>query len=427
LSGLLLKGGRLFDPASRIDAVGDVLVTEGRITAVGEFDPRGEERVVEADGLLLLPGLMDLHVHLREPGQEHKETIQTGTAAAATGGFTTVVAEPNTTPPIDSPARVEEAREIAASRASVRVLQKAAITVGQEGHALTDFAALRAAGAAAGSDDGKSVWEDSVMREAFLAAKQARLPLTVHVDEPRLMARDIALCAETGWPVHFSHVSLEEEISLIAAAQQRELPVTGEASPHHLALCAEESPAGDPNFVMNPPLRSHRDREALRWALSEGVIGVIASDHAPHTAEEKAPRAAGFQPADPDGLETRRTAGVIGLETTVGVIWTELVHKGLLDPRTAVVAMTAGPAAALGREWPALTPGAMADITLLDPEQPWVVPVRGVENAGARGGDGCRRAVGDVGRDDDGVVLTRRHPSLRSGQAPAQRTQEGHK
>jgi len=358
LSGLLIKGGRLFDPASQLDAAGDLLIAEGRITAVGEFDVRGEERVIEAEGLLLLPGLMDLHVHLREPGQEHKETIQSGTAAAAAGGFTTVVAEPNTSPPVDSPERVGEVLQIAAQRAAVRVLQKGAITVGQEGRAVTDFAALRAAGAAAASDDGKSVWDDGVMRDAFLAAKEARMPLTVHVDEPRLMARDLALCAETGWPVHFSHVSLEEEIGLIAAAQQRELPVTGEATPHHLTLCAEEAPTGDPNFAMNPPLRSHRDREALRWALSEGVIGVIASDHAPHTAEEKASRA---------------PSGVIGLETTVGVIWTELIHKGLLDPRAAVVAMTAGPAAVLGMEWPTLTAGAPADITLLDPEHAWVV------------------------------------------------------
>jgi dihydroorotase len=248
--------------------------------------------------------------------------------------------------------------DIASRRAFVRVLQKAAITVGQEGRAITDFAALRAAGAVAASDDGKSVWDDAVMRAAFLAAREVRMPLTVHVDEPRLMARDIALCAETGWPVHFSHVSLEEEVGLIAAAQQRELPVTGEAAPHHLALCVEEAPAGDPNFVMNPPLRSHKDREAVRWALSEGVIGVIASDHAPHTAEEKA----GHAPS-----------GVIGLETTTGVIWTELVHKGLLDPRSAVVAMTAGPAAVLGLEWPALTSGAVADLTLLDPDQEWVV------------------------------------------------------
>jgi len=149
-------------------------------------------------------------------------------------------------------------------------------------------------------------------------------------------------------------------VELILKAQQRGLPITGEVAPHHLMLCVEEAPEGDPNFVMNPPLRSHQDREALRWALAEGVIGVIASDHAPHTAEEKTEAA---------------PSGVIGLETTVGVIWAELVHKGLLDPRTAVVAMTAGPAAVLGREWPTLTAGAVADLTLLDPEHKWVVDV----------------------------------------------------
>jgi dihydroorotase len=362
VSELLIRGGRLFDPVSGLDAVGDLLLDEDRIVAVGEVRPTGAERVIDAETLLVLPGLMDLHVHLREPGQEQKETIATGALAAAAGGFATVVAEPNTTPPRDSAARITEVLETAES-AAVHVLQKGAITVGQEGQEVTDLAALRVAGAMAASDDGFSVWEEAVMREAFLAAQAAGMPLTVHVDEPRLMARDIGLSAEIDWPVHFSHVSLEEEVELIAQARARGLRVTGEAAPHHLALCADAARAGDTNFKMNPPLRTWRDREAVRKALAAGVLTVIASDHAPHTREEK------------ERPYEQAPSGVVGLETTVGVVWTELVHAGLLEEHTAVRALTAGPAEVLGIVPPALRVGARADVTVLDPLQEWVVDV----------------------------------------------------
>jgi dihydroorotase len=360
MSALLITGGRLFDPASGLDAEGALLIAEGRIAGVGEVQPRGDEEVIAAAGLWVLPGLMDLHVHLREPGQEGKETIATGAAAAAAGGFTTIVAEPNTTPPRDTAARIAEVQRLS-EQAPVRVLHKGAITVGQEGREVTDFGALRAAGAVAASDDGRSVRDSEVMRRAFAKARVAGLSLTVHVDETALMARDIALAAQTGWPVHFSHVSLEEEVELIGRAQQRGLRVTGEAAPHHLALCADDAPAGDANYKMNPPLRSDRDRQALRAALAAGVIAVIASDHAPHTVAEKSLPYA------------EAPAGVIGLETTVGVVWTELVHAGALSAARAVRAMTQAPAAVLGLEAPALRIGARADVTLLDPELAWTV------------------------------------------------------
>ena len=369
MSYLLIRGGRLFDPASSLEAEGDLLIVDDRFAAVGEAGEPDGARVVEAEGLWVLPGLIDLHVHLREPGQEHKETIETGTEAAALGGFAMVAAEPNTVPPRDTAARVSEVLALAAT-APVRVLQKGALTVGQEGREVTDLAALREAGAVAGSDDGKSVWDDAVMRAAFVAAKAAGLPLTLHVDEPRLMARDIGLSAEIDWPVHFSHVSLAEEVELIAQAQARGLRVTGEAAPHHLTLCEEDAPAGDANYKMNPPLRSRADRDALVQALAAGVITVIASDHAPHTAEEKA-RPYADAPS-----------GVVGLETTLGVVWTQLVHAGLLAPATAVRAMTAAPAGVLGLTAPALRVGARADVTLLDPEQPWAVDVDAFHSQG---------------------------------------------
>jgi dihydroorotase len=226
MSDLLLRGGRLFDPASGIDAEGDLLIRDGEIAGVGGAQPRGGAEVVDVRGLWVLPGLMDLHVHLREPGQEEKETIATGTAAAAAGGFTIIVCEPNTLPPTDTPARVE-AIETRAAGAPAAVWPKCCITREQEGREVTDFGLLRQSGAVAASDDGKSVWDEAVMREAFRLAKATDMPLTVHVDAVELVERDIRLCAESGWPVHFSHVSLEAEIELLAAAQARGLPVTG--------------------------------------------------------------------------------------------------------------------------------------------------------------------------------------------------------
>ncbi len=364
MSKLLIEGGRLFDPGLGLDEVGQVLIEDDRIIAVGPAvaAPETQElEVVEAEGLWVLPGLMDLHVHLREPGQKHRETIASGTLAAAAGGFATVVAEPNTTPPRDTAARLEEALALADGHGVVAVLQKCCITVGQRGRQITDMIALAQAGAAAASDDGFSVRDPEVMSAAFVAARAASLPLTVHVDGPEMVERDIAMSDAYDWPVHFSHVSLAEEVELIARAQEGGLRASGEATPHHLVLCAEEAPRSDANFKMNPPLRSARDREALRRALAAGVISVIASDHAPHSPAEKS------APYD------EAPFGVIGLETTVGVIWTELVHKGSLDPATAVRAMTVGPAGVLRLEAPALKEGAPASVTLLDPYHEWVV------------------------------------------------------
>lgn len=361
MTALLIQRGRLFDPASGLDAEGDLLVRGETIAGVGAVETCGDEQVVEAAGLWVLPGLVDLHVHLREPGQEYKETIASGSEAGAAGGFATLVAEPNTAPPRDDPQRIAEMLAIAAERARVRVFQKSCITVGQRGKEVTDMAALRAAGAVAASDDGFSVRKAAIMREALTVAKEAGMPLTLHVDGPQMMARDIELASEADWPVHFSHVSLADEVELIAQAQQRGLRVTGEATPHHLALCADDARRGDPDFKMNPPLRPAGDREALRKALGAGVISVIASDHAPHSVAEKSV------------AYDKAPFGVIGLETTLGVIWTGLVHAGLLEPAAAVRAMTAAPATVLGMEGPALREGARADITLLDPERQWVV------------------------------------------------------
>jgi dihydroorotase len=362
MTDFLLQGGRIFDPASGLDAVGDLLVQNEIIAAVGDdVSIRPGAEIIDARGLWLLPGLMDIHVHLREPGQEHKETIATGTRAAARGGFTTVACEPNTSPPCDTPEGLGRVARIAEREAFVRVLPKCTITVGRAGGELADLAALRAAGAVAGSDDGDSVGRDDVMRAAMAAARDAGLPLTVHVDGPEMMARDIALAAELDWMVHFSHVSLAAEAELIARARAQGLRVTGEVTPHHLALTHDGTPRDDPNYKMNPPLTSPMDRAALRSALASGVLTVIASDHAPHTPEEKA---LPYEDAPP---------GVIGLETTLAVVWTFFVQDEREQAEAALRALTAGPANVLSVGRPALAEGAPADIVLFDPDQTWFV------------------------------------------------------
>lgn len=403
---MLVKGGRLFDPGAGLDCVGDVLVVGSVIAELGEAAQRQARDVIEASGLWVLPGLMDMHVHLREPGQEHKETIATGTQAAVAGGFTAVACEPNTVPPCDSPARLAMVIETAERTAAARVLPKGAITVGQKGRELTDFEALRAAGAVAASDDGASVKDGEVMRAAVLSAKQVGLPLTLHVDGPAMVERDIGLTAEAGWRVHFSHVSLAEEAELIAEARAKGLHVSGEATPHHLALTADDAAVHNANFKMNPPLATARDVAALRSAVSDGVLTVIASDHAPHAPAEKGLR---YEEAPP---------GVIGLETTLAVVWTHLVEAGAVSAETAVRALTSGPAEVLGLPAPSLRRGAPADITLFDPRRSWVVEPEQFRSKGRNcpfAGHKLRGKV--VGTIVDGRVVMREGSILGVGAA----------
>ncbi len=361
VNNLVIRGGRLFDPCAGLDGIGDVLVRDGVIAGSGEVTEGQAGEVLDAAGLWVLPGPMDIHVHLREPGQEHKETIATGTQAAIAGGFTAVACEPNTVPPCDSPDRLAAVIEMAERTAAARVLPKCAITVGQKGRELTDFEALRAAGAVAASDDGFSVADRVLMRSAVVTSGQTGLPLTLHVDGPGMVERDISLAAEAGWRVHFSHVSLAEEAELIARARAEGMQVTGEVTPHHLTLTADDAPGGEANFKMNPPLASATDAAAMRSALASGVLTVIASDHAPHSPAEKA---LPYEDAPP---------GVIGLETTLAVVWTHLVGPGNASPDAVVRALTSGPAEVLGLPAPSLRTGAPADIALFDPSRTWVV------------------------------------------------------
>jgi len=385
---LLIRGGRLIDPATGQDDVGDLFIRDGLIAPPPARLPAGTETRAAA-GIVVAPGFIDLHVHLREPGGEEAETIATGSRAAARGGFTTIVAMPNTRPPLDTPERVAHVLARGAESGWVRVLPAACITRGRAGRELADLAALAAAGAVAFTDDGATVPEPRLMEEAIRWADRLGRPVLDHAHDPemekagvmhagefsnhwkipgipaeaetRIVRRDIELVRRTGGAVHIQHVSAGESVRLIRAAQQAGLRVTGELTPHHLTLTDADLNPRDARYKMNPPLRSRADREELIAGILDGTLAAFATDHAPHTAAAKA---RGFHAAP---------FGIIGLETAVGLTYTELVCKGLMDRLTWVRRWTTGPAAILGRPAPSQTPGAPADLVLLDLEHPWTI------------------------------------------------------
>jgi len=385
----LIRGARRLDPALGADSVGDLFVEDGAIRETPARLPPDTE-IVEARGLLLTPGLLDLHVHLREPGHEAAETIETGLRAAAAGGFTTVVAMPNTAPPMDTPERLRAALERAAAVAGgARLLPSACLTRDRAGAEVGDLEALAAAGAAAFTDDGATVTDDATMREAMRRAARLGVVVMDHAQdrvaerdgamhegefsrrlglpgipsaaEARVIARDIALARETGARLHIQHITSREGVELVRAAVAEGLPVSAEATPHHLALTDADVRPDDANYKMNPPLRSEEDREAIAAAVLDGTISALATDHAPHTAESKA---RGFRAAP---------FGVIGLETAVGVTWTLLVRGLKLSPLEWLRRWTTGPARVLGLPPPTLAPGAPADLALLETATPWRV------------------------------------------------------
>ncbi len=391
MSRTLIRRARLIDPVAGTDAVRDVLVASGRVARVAsELSPEeareglpdaAELSVVDAEGLWLLPGLVDAHVHLREPGFPEKETLATGTRAAAAGGCTTVVCEPNTDPPLDTPARVRELADRAERDGIVRVYVKGAMTEGRGGERPADVAALAAVPqVVALSDDGDPVVDPAVMATVCRLAAAARVPLAAHCEdspraleafdrgekpgfspgepytnEARYVRRDLALAAQFGCRIHFSHASVAESVEAIRAAPDG-ARATFEATPHHLLLCREDYPLGEVPTV-NPPIRSEEDRRALREAVTSGQCDAIASDHAPHTAEDKAAGA----------------CGLVGLETTLGLVLTHFVAPGLLTPADAVRLLSAGPARVFGLPGGTLRQGSVADMVLVDPARKWTV------------------------------------------------------
>lgn len=388
---LLIRTARVIDPSDTRGAqegmVADVLIGEGRIEAVGHDLPAQGARVVPAAGLVCAPGLVDLHVHLRDPGQTHKEDVCSGCRAAAAGGVTSLFCMPNTSPALDDAPLIADlcAR---AEAADARVYPVGAVTKGLKGERLTDFAALKAAGAAALSDDGRPVLSADLAERAMREAAQIGLPLMMHCEELSLVrgglmnegavsrqlgvpgvtraaeevgtAREIALAAATGCPVHICHVSTKNSVAMIRAAQRDGVRVTGETAPHYLMLTDEALRARDADFRMSPPLRTREDVDAVIEGLRDGTLCAVATDHAPHTRAEKADFAAAPN-------------GAIGMETSLAVCLTALVHTNKLSLRRLLQAMSFAPASLAGIPAGTLAVGAAADLVLFDPNEEWTV------------------------------------------------------
>lgn len=386
---ILIKNGRVVDPANKIDEILDILVDGERIAKVGKNIPGHADKVIDATGKIIMPGIVDMHVHLREPGREDKETVASGTKAAVKGGVTSVLAMPNTLPAMDSVETVEKFKKIIQKTAHADVYICAAITQGRLGKEITDIAGLKQAGVIAISDDGSSVVDDDLFLEAMKKARENKVLVLCHSEDKSLsrngvvnlgytstrlglvgisraseytcVARDIDLGTKTKTAVHITHVSCRESVDIIAQAKTKGIAVTCDTAPHYFSLTEEEVLDYDTNMKINPPLRGREDVAAIREGLKNGTIDAIASDHAPHTDNEK------------DVEFERAEFGAIGLETELAVNITELVIPGLLTWTDLVKKMSFNPARILGLNKGTLSVGADADIVIVAPDDEWMV------------------------------------------------------
>ncbi len=414
---ILIRGGRLLDPLSGTDKVTDVLIEDGCVTQIGDgltFPAPKKKKIVkeasvsggtvdeastdmavtiDASGCWVMPGFVDLHVHLRDPGQTYKEDIGTGSQAAACGGFTTICAMPNTKPVIDNPDKLNYVRFKSAVVSPIHVMQIGSITKGEKGEELSDIAGLADAGAPAISEDGRSVENAALMKRAMREAVKAGIPVFDHCEDKKLAgkgvvnedenavrlglpgipdsaedviaARDILLARETGAHLHLCHVSTRESVEMIRFAKSKGVHVTAEVTPHHFTLCSDDIPADDPMFKMNPPVRTAADREALIEGLRDGTIDCIATDHAPHAVSEKF------------GSMLTSAFGIVGLETALPLAVTRLVEPGILSPLDLARVMSTAPAqvADLTRQYGdgKIEVGNPADITVVRPDEEWTI------------------------------------------------------
>ncbi|HET6421549.1 MAG TPA: dihydroorotase [Geobacteraceae bacterium] len=385
---LLIKGGRVIDPSQKIDEILDVLVADGKIMEIGkELKPANGGEVVDATGLLVMPGLIDMHVHLRDPGQEYKEDIASGTKAAASGGFTSVACMPNTKPVNDNKAVTAYILNKAKSEGIVNVFPVGAITQGSKGEFLAEMGDLKEAGCVAVSDDGRPVVNSELMRRALEYAKGINIMVISHSEDPSLVgegvmnegftstelglkgisrvaedaavARDVFLAEFTDSPLHIAHVSTKGAVNIIRDAKARGVKVTCETAPHYFTLTDDAVRGYDTNAKMNPPLREDVDVEAIKEGLRDGTIDAVATDHAPHHSDEK-------------DLEFNLALnGIIGLETALP-LGLNLVREKVLDIKALVEKMSMNPAKILGIDRGTLMAGAVADITVIDPDAEWV-------------------------------------------------------
>lgn len=381
---LLIQNGHVLDPLTGLDEISDVLVEGTKIVKVAKEIGEAADQTIDASGCYVMPGLIDLHVHLRDPGLTHKETLETGGRAAARGGVTTVCAMPNTKPITDTKEMVEELHQRAAKESLIHVIQLGAVTKGEKGEELADIEGMAKAGCHAISEDGKSVMNAALYRKGMKLAKECNISVFAHCEdinmveggvmnagaraealgvkgitnsvEDVIVARDILLAKETGVRLHLCHCSTADSVKMIEAAKKAGLPVTGEVCPHHFILSDEDIKENDGQYKMNPPLRSKADVEALREGLRSGVMDVISTDHAPHAEEEK-------------NLPMEQASfGIVGLETSASLTYTELVEKGVLTPMQMAEKMSYNPARILGLEDKgSVSEGKTADLVVFDP------------------------------------------------------------
>ncbi len=386
---LLLKGGRILDPANAVDTVTDLFVDKGKIQKIGSVNTQSfSGKVIDCKGKIIVPGLIDMHVHLREPGREDTETIQSGCQAAMAGGLTAVCCMPNTDPPIDCRGQVEFIKE-RAEGLIVDVHPIAAVTVDRKGEQLTEMGELVEAGAVGFSDDGTHVKQSGILRRALEYAKMFGRPIIDHCEDPFLsesgvmnegfvstilglsgipsiseeidVARDLLMAQFTGGLIHIAHVSTQYSIQLIREAKSRGVSVTAETCPHYLLLTDEAVRTFDTNTKMKPPLRNKTDRDALIQGILDGTIDVIASDHAPHAIEEK------------DTEYDAAAFGIIGLETIVGLVLSHFVNKGILTIEQFIEKMATNPRKILGLPSCTIKDGVHANLTIIDPDCQWKV------------------------------------------------------
>lgn len=414
LSGmiLLIKNGTVLNPGDKTTQKADILVKDGKVEKIAPAIQDKADEIYDAKGCYVMPGFIDLHVHLRDPGLEYKEDIQTGGAAALHGGFTTIVAMPNTKPVADKPDVINYVKHKAEAVTKVHVLQAGAVTKGQKGEELADIRGMAAAGSPAISEDGKSVMNAQLYREGMQIAAEEGLAVLAHCEdinmvhggvlnadtkskelgfagitnsvEDVIVARDILLAKETGVRLHLCHCSTKDSVRMVELAKEEGLPVTAEVCPHHFCMTSDDITEDDANYKMNPPLRTKEDVEALKRGLADDIMDVIATDHAPHAAREKE-----------QGI-AKAPFGIVGLETAAALTYTELVKPGILTPMQMAEKMSYNPAKVLGLDKGTVAVGSHADLTIFDPECEWVIDPAEFLSKGKNTPFGGKKVTGKV-------------------------------